>query len=133
MEGAGSVVQMVLSLVAVVAVILGLAWMTRRMQGLRGASNGALRVKATIAVGMKERVVLIEASGRQFVIGVAPGCVNLIGAVEAQIDDASRSPGETREGVSSDEPAIPGFTRATEASPSFRDAFARQLGQLLGR
>jgi len=133
MEGAGSVVQMVVSLVAVVAVILGLAWMTRRMQGLRGASNGALRVKATLAVGMKERVVLIEASGRQFLIGVAPGCVNLIGAFEAQVDDPSRSPGETREGAASDSPTTPGFTRATETGPSLRESFAHQLNQLLRR
>lgn len=124
---------MVLSLVAVVAVILGLAWMTRRMQGLRSTSNGALRVRATIAVGMKERVVLIEALDRQFLVGVAPGCVNLIGAFEANVDDPSRSPGETREGSPSDNPTTPGFARATEASPSFSAAFAQQLGNLLRR
>jgi flagellar protein FliO/FliZ len=123
MESAGSVVQMVLSLAAVVAVILGLAWMTRRMQGLRGASNGALRVKATIAVGMKERVVLIEASGRQFLIGVAPGQVRLIETL----------------GAASEEPAAVQDLGATSpaggagAPPSLRESFAHQLGQLLGR
>ncbi len=133
MESAGSVVQMVLSLAAVVAAILGLAWMTRRMQGLRGASNGALRVKATLAVGMKERVVLIEASGRQFLIGVAPGRVNLIGSLEAHVDDLFDGPGESREGASSDDPTTPGLARPTEAKPSFGEAFARQLGELLRR
>lgn len=113
-------VQMVLSLGAVVAVILGLAWLTRRMQGLRGAASAELRIKATLAVGMKERVVLIEAGGRQLLIGVAPGQVNLIdvlGAVPAE--------------------AVPGTGDAAPAAPpplpTLRQSFAHQLGQLLGR
>ena len=132
---------MVLSLSAVVGVILALAWMTRRLQGLRANAGSELKVKATLAVGMKERVVLIEAAGRQFLIGVAPGQVRLIESLGAVSDVGSagsdgRSLGETQ-GLSSDvAEKAPGFTRATTGvagRPSFREAFAHQLGQLIGR
>lgn len=113
-------VQMVFSLAAVVAIILGLAWMTRRMQGLRATSNADLRVKSTIAVGMKERVVLIEACGRQILIGVAPGQVTMLkdlgtappAPVAVVVPDAQATPAE---------------------NPTFGDAFAIQLNKLLGR
>ena len=125
MDGATSVVQMVLSLAAVVGVILGLAWMTRRLQGLRTGTSRELRVKATLAVGMKERVVLIEAAGRQFLIGVAPGQVRLIdslGAVPAEEDASSAHESGTSAGAQ--KPAGP---------PGLGESFAHQLRQLLGR
>lgn len=124
MDSAASVVQMVLSLVAVIAMILGLAWMTRRMQGLRANASSELRVKATLAVGVKERVVLIEAAGRQFLIGVAPGRVSLIdtlGAVpppDATLDDA---------------PGAPDAAMASRGNPGFREALSQQVNQLLRR
>lgn len=111
---------MVLSLVAVVAIILGLAWMTRRMQFMRGASGNELRVRSTLAVGLKERVVIIEAAGRQYLLGVAPGQVSLIealgdGAREASVDTTP-----------------PDGTPASHP-PNLGEAFAIQLNKLLGR
>lgn len=126
MSGATSVVQMVLSLSAVVGVILALAWMTRRLQGMRANAGGELKVKATLAVGMKERVVLIEAAGRQFLIGVAPGQVSLIESLGIAPDAGAP--------VSSDGGAVATLPPdAPGARPSFREAFAQQLGQLIGR
>src|SRR5215471_18577265 len=75
---AGSLVQMVLSLAGVVAMILVLAWMSRRMQGLRGQGASDLKLRASLSVGMKERVVLLEACGQQVLIGVAPGSVSIL-------------------------------------------------------
>ena len=126
MTGTPTVVQMVLSLIAVVGVILALAWMTRRLQGLRAGTPGALKVKATLAVGMKERVVLIEAAGRQFLIGVAPGQVRLIEALGMAPEEVALPPVE--HGADGSNPPS-----AAGARPSFREAFAHQLGQLIGR
>lgn len=116
------VMQMVLSLAAVVAMILGLAWMTRRMQGLRAAQNSELRVKASLAVGLKERVLILEAAGQQFLIGVAPGQVSMLKAL-GSVPAASESPTQ---------PALP-IAPGEDAPPSLRDAFAIQLNKLLAR
>lgn len=122
MSGAASVVQMVFSLAAVVAIILGLAWMTRRMQGLRGVASKDLRVRSTLAVGLKERVVIVEARGHEFLIGVAPGRVSLLQALGASAQDAGSGTAITNaEGADA------------TGNPSFGEAFSTQLDKLLGR
>lgn len=125
MSGATSVLQMVLSLAAVVAMILALAWMTRRLQGLRAPQTAELRVKASLSVGMKERVVLIEAAGQQFLLGVAPGQVRLISAVDPVL--AAATPIATEVG------AIPADATASKAGMPLSSAFAIQLNKLLSR
>lgn len=107
-------VQMVFSLIAVVAIILGLAWMTRRMQVLRGAGGSELSVRASLSVGLKERVVIVEAQGRQFLIGVAPGQVSMLKALGAV-------------------PQEPAVAPPPAGNPSVGEAFAIQLNKLLGR
>lgn len=124
MEHAAPLLQTVLSLAAVVAVILGLAWMARRLRGLReGLGDPALRVQATLAVGLKERVMLIEARGQSFLIGVAPGQVRLL----------SQLPPAPAPGLEDATVAEEGAAPAAEATPTFAAAFARQLQQVIGR
>lgn len=142
MDGAGTVLQMVLSLTAVVVMILGLAWMTRRMQGLRVSSPQDLRVKATLAVGIKERVVLIEAQGQQFLIGVAPGQVSMLKALGHSPDSGISSPrvrGEVGRGARDElglDPhgrPLPNPLPQAGQGVTFAEAFAVQLNKLLGR
>jgi flagellar protein FliO/FliZ len=61
-----------LNLVIVLALIFALAWVLRRMRGLRANMPGQISVKATLSLGMKERVVLIDAAGEHLLIGVSP-------------------------------------------------------------
>jgi flagellar protein FliO/FliZ len=67
------------SLLLVLAMIFALAWLLRRMQGVRiGGVAQSVRVIGGSSVGAKERVLLIEAGGKTFLVGVAPGAVNLL-------------------------------------------------------
>ncbi|HKY93229.1 MAG TPA: flagellar biosynthetic protein FliO [Nevskiaceae bacterium] len=75
---AASLFQMILSLAGVVAMILALAWLSRRMQGLRVQAASELKLRASLSVGLKERVVLLDACGQQVLIGVAPGQVSIL-------------------------------------------------------
>lgn len=82
-EGAvatGSLVQMLLALVAVLAAIAVLAWALRRFgpQRLRG---GAMKILGAIAVGPRERLVLVEIGETWLVVGVAPGQVRAVHAL----------------------------------------------------
>ena len=74
----GGLLRVCLSLAVVIALILGAGWVLRRMQGGAVRSGGNLRCLESIAIGMKERVVLVQAGERQLLIGVAPGNVRTL-------------------------------------------------------
>lgn len=71
-----SILQMFLGLGIVLVAIAGMAWLLRRMApGQVGTASG-LRVVAAVAVGPKERVVLVDVGGQRLVLGVTPGQVS---------------------------------------------------------
>ena len=75
----GAGVRMLLALLLVVALILLAGWVGRRMQ--RGVARGpapSLRALASVHVGQRERVVLLQAGPTQLLLGVAPGQVRAL-------------------------------------------------------
>jgi flagellar protein FliO/FliZ len=62
-------------LVLVLGLILGMAWLLKRMPGtgLGLRQNDRLRVVSMLAVGAKDRVMVIEVNGEQLLIGVGAG------------------------------------------------------------
>ena len=77
----GSVVSadpftVVFSLLFIVLLIFGLAWMVRRLGSVSALGNQSLKVVAGLSVGTREKVVLIEVGGQQVLVGVAPGRVS---------------------------------------------------------
>jgi len=77
-SGAGSVAGMLGSLAVVVGLILALAWLARKLQGARASRGGLLQVTGGVAVGSKERVVIVRIGGEHFLVGVAAGNVTLL-------------------------------------------------------
>ncbi|HEX7385252.1 MAG TPA: flagellar biosynthetic protein FliO [Burkholderiaceae bacterium] len=75
--------QMIIALAAVLGAILALAWAARRVQ--RGGSRGGrvLRTHASLALGTRERAVLVEAAGQFLLLGVAAGRVSLLHRYDA--------------------------------------------------
>lgn len=70
-----AIAQLLGSLIAVVLVILLMAWLARRLPIAGAARNDLLKVKASVAVGHRERVVLLQAGEEWLVLGVAQGQV----------------------------------------------------------
>ena len=72
------------SLLAVLVMIVGVAWLLRRSPlGALSRGHGPLRVVATLPLGPKERLVLVEAGESRILLGVAPaGIVALQGPAE---------------------------------------------------
>jgi flagellar protein FliO/FliZ len=68
-------VRTLLGLAGVVALIVAAGWTLRRMGRSRWHGDGALRVLGALAVGPRERVVLLQVGARQVLLGVAPGNV----------------------------------------------------------
>jgi flagellar protein FliO/FliZ len=71
---AGSIGGAVLALVLVIGLILALAWLAKRLPGFRGAAGApALRVVASLALGPRERVVVVAVGDTQLLLGVGAG------------------------------------------------------------
>lgn len=63
----------VMSLGLVVALIVVAAWLLRRSPlGAFARANGPLKVVATLPLGPKERLILVESEGMRLLLGVAP-------------------------------------------------------------
>jgi flagellar protein FliO/FliZ len=74
-------VQALAGLALVLAVIGASAWLMRRMQRIAPAKGSPLRLRGALAVGPRERVVLLEVEGTWLVLGVAPGRVSALHAL----------------------------------------------------
>jgi flagellar protein FliO/FliZ len=75
---ATGVTQMLVGLVVVVALIFASLWLMKKLAAPRGAAAGVLRIVGGMAVGPRERVVLVELGDTWLVLGVAPGRVNML-------------------------------------------------------
>lgn len=75
---ATTALQTVGGLLLVIAAIFALAWLLRRVQALRPATAGLLRVHGGLQVGARERVLLVQAGETHLLIGVAPGRVQTL-------------------------------------------------------
>lgn len=107
LAGAG-LAKMGLGLFAVVFLIVGMAWVMRRMGGMPGTATGTLRVLGGLSMGTRERVVLIQVGETQLLLGVAPGRVQTLHVLDQPI-------------------------ATTETTKSNKNSFAASLGAALQR
>jgi len=84
----GALMQLGLGLVLVVGLILLLAWLVRRVNGVAVAGQG-MKVLAAIPLGQRERAVLVQVGEQQMLLGVAPGRVNLLARFEEPVVDSA--------------------------------------------
>jgi flagellar protein FliO/FliZ len=73
--GPGNVLQVLSGLGVVLMLVVGTAWLLRRLGRVPGLSNQAIKTVGATAVGTRERVVLLEVGTTWVLVGVAPGQV----------------------------------------------------------
>ena len=83
---------LVLSLLVVLGVFVALAWLARRFLPTAGG-RGAMRVVASLSLGARERIVVVELAGERLVLGVGGGQVHLL----ARLPAAATVPGQNGE------------------------------------
>ncbi len=76
--GAGSFVQVTIALAIVLAAVFAAAWLMQRLRTFGGRGTGAIQVITSIALGAKERAVLVQLGKQQVLLGVAPGRVSTL-------------------------------------------------------
>ncbi len=93
-SGAGAVGGGVMALMLVVGLILALAWLAKRMPGVGAttASNPALRVVGSLALGPRERVVVVEVGQAQLLLSVGAGGTRTLHTLEEPLPAAATAP-----------------------------------------
>lgn len=82
-----SLLPSLLAFAAVVAMIPAALWLLRRSQSPR-ASRGPLSLVAGLAVGPRERIVVVRAADRHLVVGITGQSMTLLAELEGWPTDA---------------------------------------------
>jgi flagellar protein FliO/FliZ len=85
----GTFVSLGVGLVVVIGLIYGCAWIIRRMNGMTGMNNGAIKVVSVMALGARERIALIEVGGQQILLGITPSTVRTLHVFDEPVVDAA--------------------------------------------
>jgi flagellar protein FliO/FliZ len=111
----GGLAEVTLALLAVVALIAGLAWLAKRMRGFGAVGGGRDRIQvlSNQVLGPKERCVLIRIGETDILIGVAQGQVNPLHVFPA--------------GANTEAPAAP--PASGPKLPNFKELLMRSLGK----
>ena len=89
-------IQTSLSLLVVLGVIVGFAYVIRRVQLKLPGNQSLIHIKSSIALGSKERLALIEVNGEWILIGITGSSINHIMTLQ--------NPPEINEELSSSNP-----------------------------
>jgi flagellar protein FliO/FliZ len=79
-----SFMQTMLGLVAVLALLLGLAWLLKRFGPRQPAGNAQVKLVGALSLGGRERILVVEVGEQWIVVGAAPGQVNALATMPRQ-------------------------------------------------
>ncbi len=82
--------SMVGGLIVVLLLIFALAYMVKRLN-LVPSSQGVLKTLAVTPLGQKEKLVLVEVDGQQYLLGVTPHQVNLVDKLSEPVEISTDS------------------------------------------
>jgi len=109
----GGLLEVTLALLAIVALIAGLAWLMRRMRGFGVSGHDRIQVLSERAMGPKERCVLVRVGATEILVGVASGNLRTLHVFP---EGASTEP-------------LPTPVANTAGTPKFKDLLMRSLGK----
>lgn len=75
---ATSYLQAALALGLIVLLLLGTAWFARKVSGGKGFGQGGMKVIGGVALGPRERIMLVEVGDSWLVIGIVPGQIRTL-------------------------------------------------------
>lgn len=81
-----SVLGSVLALILVLLLIFFLGWALRRIQQGTSSRSGPIRVVANAAIGVKERLVLVEVGRQQLLLGVTSNEISLLQRLDTPVE-----------------------------------------------
>ena len=79
-------IQMLVALVAVVAIIIGLSFLVKRFSLVPGASSGIIKIVGSLALNNKDRLLLVQVGDEQILISASPGRVGMVHELKTPVE-----------------------------------------------
>ena len=83
-SAAGSLLQTVAALAAVLAIVMGLAWMMKRFGPKQLTGSSSIKLVGALSVGTRERILVVEVGDQWIVVGASPGRMNALATLPRQ-------------------------------------------------
>ncbi len=84
--GSGAhLLNVTLGLFLIIGLIFGISWFVRRFGQGTFTANTHMKIIATMPLGTRERLVLIDAGGQQLLLGITPTQINTLHVFESPI------------------------------------------------
>ncbi len=94
--GAGThLFNVALGLVLIVILILVLAWFLRRFGQGGGFNSKSMRILATLPLGARERLLVVDVGGQQILLGVTPSEITSLHVFETPVIDPDQPGGSS--------------------------------------
>ena len=92
----GALVETLLGLLLVLAVIAFLAWLLRKTNQLHTAANSDMHIISSLALGPRERAVLLQVGKQQILVGVTSQQVQTLHVLEEPINSENKQTSPSR-------------------------------------
>ena len=76
----------VFGLLFVLASIVAMVWLMKRMGTMGGIRNSQLKIVAALNLGSREKLVVIQVGEKQLLIGVTPSSINTLHTLEIPLE-----------------------------------------------
>ena len=76
--GMGQLFQTFFSLLLVILLIIGVAWVLRRSGRFGSALGGQLRAIGGLSLGGRDRILLVDAGGTHLLLGISPAGIRTL-------------------------------------------------------
>lgn len=84
--------QMFIGLLFVLAIIAAVVFFIRRIGSFTHLKQNHIRVLSGITVGQRERIMLLQVSDQQLLVGIAPGSIRTLHILDKHVTDEPASP-----------------------------------------
>lgn len=82
-------IEVTLALLAIIALIYGVAWLIKRNKGLMASSGFPMKTIGVLPMGVKEKILLVEVGDKQLLLGMTPQNINTLAIFDEPIVDAT--------------------------------------------
>ncbi|EAT12565.1 flagellar biosynthetic protein FliO [Bermanella marisrubri] len=79
------IITILFALIAVIAMIYGIAWLAKRKQMVTGTGRLPMKTLAIMPMGVKEKIVLVQVGEQQLLLGLTAHSINTLATFDEPI------------------------------------------------